>query len=271
MLFRKFATLGIGVVLVGLLLRGAQADDRSQVVISATPVRINIASATPISTDAALFTPTPSYTPTPNIAALLQAKSDAGPVNVRSQPDPNSDKLGTIRYGDKYPVVGRYFEWYEFQYDPSPNKLGWVYGQLVDIIGDPNTIKDLNANLQPTVDPGILGQTQTWEAITQIPGGILTVTAQSRVIAAPQNRTAAPETTGDAPTGSDASLVTALPTFTYPPDIVAQVPTEVGNAVVSPTPDNLTAVVSSGVAPIVPILILAGLGILGLAISSLRR
>jgi hypothetical protein len=267
----KSRILGVLALLVSAIALGsAKADSRQQVVVSATPARVDLSSPTPVLTQPQ-SPPTPTRTPTPSVAALLEAKADAGPVNVRAQPDPNADKLGTIQHGNEYPVLGKYYEWYQFQYDLSPNKRGWVFGQLVDIIGDASTIADLTTSPLPTVDTSILSITQTWQAVLQTPGGALTVTAQSRIIPAPSGDLPNAESTAGANSGAPNGAV--LPTFTYPPDIIAQAPTQNANGDVTVTeaPVDLSSAVSNGVAPIVPILGLVALGILGLAISSLRR
>jgi hypothetical protein len=271
-MFRKWLVSVLGLMLLGLLYN-VRADDAGQVVVSATPVQITLASPTPFAVQPVASTPTVTRTPTPIGAALLEAKADAGAVNVRAQPDPNADKLGTISSGETYPILGRYFEWYQFQYDPSPNKMGWVFGQLVDIIGDPSTIEDLNANLLPTVDTSSLNLTQTWEAVTLTPGGLLTATAEARVIAVPNAGTLGPEATIEPNLANSVSTAQVLPTFTYPPEIAAQAPTQAvdGDPIPTAAVDTVTAVVFNGIAPIVPILVLGGLGILGLAVSSIRR
>ncbi len=66
---------------------------------SATPVRVIIASSTPQPTQSVIETPTPTWTPTSEGPVQLQAKADAGEVNVRSEPDPASQRLGGINTG----------------------------------------------------------------------------------------------------------------------------------------------------------------------------
>ena len=57
-----------------------------------------------------------------------------------------------------------------------------------------------------------------------------------------------------------------LPTFTYPPDTVAQVPTQSAVAI------RGNADVSTGsIPPLLPIILLGGMGIIGLLLNALRR
>jgi hypothetical protein len=72
-------------------------------------------------------------------------------------------------------------------------------------------------------------------------------------------------------TAVDPSLRTPMPTFTYPPG-VAFLPTQemIQEATAQPlstAPDENT----DSFPPVVPILLLGGLGVLGLAVSSLKR
>jgi hypothetical protein len=200
---------------------------------------------------------------------MLEAKNEA---NVRAAPSLDSDRLGTIRAGETFPVLGRYFRWFQFRYNPSPSGTGWVYDELVNVIGDVAEIPEINANVLPTVDTSTLNITQTWEAITQTPGGLLTATAEARFIQPPSNPQIA--VTQEAFSGLDSDVLEVLPTFTYPPNIIAQAPNIAGpNIEASPTEttSSLVDVVSNGIAPIVPIMALVGFGLLGLTISSRRR
>lgn len=229
---------------------------------SATPAIIIIPSATPPATAAPDVIPTFTPSSTPADIVVLEAISE---VNVRSGPDLDYDRIGTIRPGDVYPVLGRAFRWLQFQYEPSPNRTGWVYDELVTITGDSSKIPDLNANILPTLDTSTLNITQTWEAINQVPGGLLTATALARVIQVPSQG----NTLESQPLNPNSDII--LPTFTYPPDLVAQAPDSIVQSTSTPMASTISDAVSGGIAPIVPILILGGLGSLGLLITSMRR
>lgn len=259
------------ILVILLAFRVARAEDPKQVAVSATPVPINLPSPLPFVTQIPQTTATATRTPTPLGAALLEALTEA---NVRAQPDTESERLGTIRAGDLYPVIGRYFRWYQFQYDQSPSGTGWVFDELVQIIGDENTITDLNEEAVPTIDPVFAGQTATLEAITQTPGGILTATAVGEQIPLPiPSNQQQPETgiVGAADSG-------LLPTFTFPPNVVALAPTNVvtessgGEAETGDISQGLGNItIPTTLPPIAPILVLGLLGIIGLFISSFRR
>lgn len=190
---------------------------------------------------------------------MIEARDFA---NVRAEPDTNATQLGQIRSGDLYPATGRYFEWIQFQYDET--RHGWVFGQLVNVIGDVSRLPEIGANAAPTVTDEAAGETATLAAITQTPGGVLTATALAR-----QNLLL-----NDLPAnaGVSQSSGAVLPTFTYPAGIVAIAPTP-GVLAVVPTEPNAPLIdsASGDLPPIVPILVLGGLGLLGLAVSSLRR
>lgn len=239
------------------------AEDPAQIPVSATPARISIPSPIPIETDAMAATPTETPTPTPIGAILLEAVSEA---NVRSSPDIGAEKLGTIRAGEIYPIIGRSYRWLQFQYDVSPSGTGWVYDELVNVVGNPNDIVDLNANILPTVDTSSVNATQTWEALQQTPGGLLTATANSRIIQVPGS-----DASGSGRPLGPEETEQVLPTFTYPPEVISQAPlSNTNNAQIIASTDNLAEVVDE-ITPITPILIFGAFGILGLFISSLRR
>jgi len=252
-MIRRFVILIFTVV-------GLMQTAHAQELITSTPVRIQIPDQAAPAVEI-ISSPTITRTPTP-AAVMVSAKEGAGEVNVRAEPDVESDRLGSIRAGEFYPVLGRYFRWIQFQYDTSPTGRGWVFDELVDITGDASTIPDLSQQALPTHDPAIAAATQTQEAVTQTPGGILTITAETRILPVP---------------GVDSSLmvtsetsVQVLPTFTYPPDIVAIAPTE-ATEINTTSPEAPPFEVPNNVPPILPILALGAGGLLGLVVSSLRR
>lgn len=216
-----------------------------------TPLIIQVATVAPDtnsgSGDSGIVLATATWTPTTTGPVLLEALDIA---NVRSLPSTDESQLGTIRTGDVYNVTGRYENWYQFQYNPAPNGYGWVYGELVTITGDAAGIPNLNpysgeataASVLPTSDSAIIPP-GTGGVIATAAGGDLSGSG----IEAP-----------------------SLPTFTYPPGVIRPQATD---PAVSSTPEPQFSVTAatSDVPPILPILVLGGLGILGLAASSLRR
>ncbi len=257
-----FGLLVVVTVISGIGISSALAQET----ISATPIVISLPSATPPATEQTAFTPTFTRTPTPMGVSLLEAKESAGDINIRTAPDPEAERLGTIQAGEVYPVLGRYYRWLQFQYAASPSGTAWVYDELVNIIGDETNIPEINIFAQPTVDTTLINATLTWEAITQTPGGILTATAVSRVLPAPG------DLSESVPAANADNNPSVLPTFTYPPDIPTNPPQNVlDNITATPVSGGMSFAVSDSLPPIVPIIILGGLGLLGLAISSLRR
>ena len=202
---------------------------------------------------------TATWTPTPEGQVMVEALDF---VNVRTDPDTDSAALGQIRAGDLYPATARSFEWIQIQFDQT--RRGWVYGELVTITGNVESLPDLSAASVPTEVTEELDSVSTLAAVTLTPGGLLTATAGARLNAG----------SGNLPSNAGELLGPGevLPTFTYPPGISAAVPIAT-ETVAEPTESN-TPLVQNPVGdlpPIVPILALGGLGILGLAISSLRR
>lgn len=235
---------------------------QSQELITSTPVRIQIPDQAAPAVEL-ISSPTVTRTPTAS-AVMVSAKEGAGEVNVRAEPDIESDRLGSIRAGEFYPVLGRYFRWIQFQYDASPNGRGWVFDELVDITGDASSIPDLSQQTLPTQDPAIAAATQTQAAVTQTPGGILTLTAETRILPLPGADSSSLAVTVE-------SGMQVLPTFTYPPDIVAVAPTDFVEIVNTTNPDAPPFDIPNNVPPILPIIALGAGGLLGLVVSSLRR
>ncbi len=235
--------------------------------VSPTPDRIIIpTAAAPTLPPAVQSTDLPTFTPTLEGPVQLEAKEGAGEINVRREPDPESDVVGTISFGERYTVLGRYYRWLQLRFESSSNRTAYVFDELVNIIGDPAQIIDIT-EVTPTPNNPFLEATGTFEALLNSPDGVLTITAGAREIAPPgsEGGVVAPGESG----GSEG----LLPTYTYPPNIVAQVPTQAAVVEVTATPDpariNLT--VSDGVAPIVPIMVLGTLGIVGVLIGLILR
>jgi hypothetical protein len=236
--------------------------------VSPTPVPVQLPNAAaPDGSEQGAVPPTPTRTPTPVGPALLEAITEA---NVRAEADLESEKLGTIRAGDTYPILGRYFRWLQFQYDQSPNGTAWVFDELVTIIGDETALLDLNVNALPTVDVEAVNATGTWEVITQLPGGILTATAEARVLPAP-----GADSGGTGHEESSAALPQLMPTFTWPPDLAGvsgQTPTPITvDGTTSAPLESSNAPSDASLPPIAPILVLGGLGVMGLFVASIRR
>jgi hypothetical protein len=201
-------------------------------------------------------------------------------VNIRLEADPEADIVGSIRAGERFVVTGRFFRWLQLRFESSPTGVGYVYDELVEIIGDESRIPDLTQANFPTQDTSVQDATSTFEAIQQTPGGVLTLTANARVIEAPsvENNSdpalTTPSIDNSQPNVSGVvSVPQVLPTFTYPPNLITQAPTEASenvNNVVTQTGSNGNSDEDANLAPIIPVGALGLAGLLGLIIS-LRR
>ncbi len=229
-----------------------------------TPIPVVPPTATPTNQPP---TAEPTRTPTSEGPASARALNEG--TNVRASPDITAERVGQIDPNEAYPVVGRYFEWYQLQFPESPSGIGWVHQSVIEILGDELRIPDLNAEQLPTVDPAIPNRQATDDAITQTPGGFLTLTAQAFITpegvftAAPgiQGNQSGPQSNSGAPAFAGGQL----PTYTF----VNQTPTPIDVAAIrnsGAAPDA-----GGGLPPIAPIVGLIGMGILGLLISALRR
>lgn len=243
--------------------RIAIGDNYAQVIVSATPVAVELPSPLPfVVTPESQATSTQTRTPTPVGPVLLEAISEA---NVRSEPDPESEQLGTIRTGDLYPIIGRYYRWLQFQYDQT--RSGWVFDELVKITGDESLVRDLTVNVTPTADTASVNATETALAVL-IPSQGTLVLPVFPAQAESQLQVSTPLISGEV----------LLPTFTFPPNVLLLPTGSSGEFEGLSTPseneqaDQLEVTLAPNVPPIAPILILGGVGIAGLVISaSLRR
>lgn len=237
----------------------------AQTVPSATPARAVIATSTPQATSEAFSTLTPTWTPTSEGPVQLTVKSDAGEVNVRAEPDPSSQRLGSIKAGERYVVRGRYFSWLLFDFPPSPTGTGWVFDGLVDVIGDASKIARIDPYAEPT-SAADAAASQTLSVIIQTPGGDLTATADARVLVL-----VTPTLNVGAVSASD-DVSGLLPTYTPPAEYNLRVTATVASDVVQETTlDALASVASQRFPPAMPIAILALVGVLSLAVGFILR
>lgn len=250
---RKLRVL-LGVIVVAILAITHQRIDAVQIAATATPMQIMQATNTPnqqvISPEMLLATPT--FTPENAGGTRLQALDIA---NVRALPDTAETQLGVIRAGDFYIVTGQYGNWLQLAYDESPTGFGWVYGELVTVTGDTSTLVQVDPYTNPAAS-GIDPFAAAAQAESDLPGSVATVTLGAGELLLPDGSVAT-------------ALSPVLPTFTYPPGVVRA-------ADLAPESENddvprLNTSSVDEVPPIVPILVMGGLGLLGLALSSLRR
>lgn len=257
MKFRLIASL-LFACLVGTVFLTRATPVQVAQVPTETPAELNLQPIQQPTADFAQATAT--RTPTPVGVALLEAKEFA---NVRAEPSTDAAQLGTIRVGETYNVIGRYVSWIQFEYRDSPTGRGWVFGELVNLSGNVENIPEIDPfSSSNAVDEASFGATSTQSILTQTPGGILTATVAAQQQSQPGAVTATPQGIGD-----------ILPTFTYPPGMVAIAPTAgIAQTDDAGAPQTAAPAISSNeVPPLVPIVILGAVGLLGLVISSFRR
>ena len=210
---------------------------------TATPLRARLLTPTPELIEASAPSATPTLSPSPPAAARLRARDAAGNVNIRALPSLESEILGTLGAGVEYAALRSYYRWFEFRYDLSPSGRGWVYGDLVEIIGERAKIIviDNPSDITAPVDAQSLA-----EATATQPRAIAISTLQA---------------------GSDAAVelsqATPLPTFT-PPAATPAAFTEQGE------PQPLETPPWTDLPPIAPIAALGALGLLGFLLNALR-
>lgn len=233
---------GLRIFVACLLMLGSATQLFAQAPATATPVRARLVTPTPEGLEAPKPSPSPNATPTPLPAVRLRALDTAGNVNIRALPSLDSDILGTLGPGVQYQALRRYYRWFEFRYDLARTGRAWVYGDLVEIIGDRSKI-----------------------VIIDNPSDITApVAAQPQDSAEAADRSIAISTLqADSVAAVELAQATNLPTFTPPaatPVSFAEHP-EFQPSDQPPWMD---------LPPIAPIALLGALGILGFLINLLR-
>ncbi|MCA0453333.1 MAG: serine hydrolase [Chloroflexi bacterium] len=82
-----------------------------------------------------------------------------GQANLRSATDVNADLLGQITIGTRYPILARsqFYPWYLIGDPTTQQPIGWVYADLITIVGSVNNVPYsevvVSANMVPLVSP----------------------------------------------------------------------------------------------------------------------
>lgn len=76
-------------------------------------------------------------------------------VNVRAGPGTDYDQVGVLISGQTSPILGRSSDgiWFEIEYIGGPNNTGWVFKDLVHVVGDVPSMPTILAPPTPTLHP----------------------------------------------------------------------------------------------------------------------
>ena len=246
----------------------------AQVTVSPTPLSFILPTANVPATDIAIASPTPTWTATP-LGAVYAALNIEGDYAIQSLPEPVADVLGRAPSGEQFVVTGQYFNWLQIEYSNSPTGRGWIYGEVMTIIGDSTRIEQIDPYAAPTADAGDADATATFEVQLQTPGAAETATAQLRVLSLP---------TRVEPGADVADSAGVLPTYTFPAELprdsafVANSDDDSSPPTATPSGEDAADVIAqvdavlSGEYPrILPIALLGGFGLLGLFVFLVRR
>jgi hypothetical protein len=152
----KNAVLRSWILCIGALLAG---------LVLATPVKANLPMQQP-TVSIATVTGTP-------IGAYIVVNSDMDQINVRSRPDPLSDKIGVLLSGQKVPAKGKYTVWIQIEYPGVAGGIGWIYAPYVSIhngelpLIEPPPTPTLQYTL--TIDPTLAAQFIVTPAPSRLP------------------------------------------------------------------------------------------------------
>lgn len=252
----------LGIATVFLCMAGLVNISNAQVERTATPIVVNLVTPTPAGFSVLAPTVTMSPTATPAGPARLQARESAGRVNVRLEPDTSSELLGTISFGTSYPLLRRYYLWFELSYELAPNGRAWVFSELVEVEGELDDVPAITDFAEIAKASDTVGQAEA--------GGNLNDPASAGEDA-DESRILVISPAADArQRGELAAIATPLPTFTYPPDVPTSFERE-NETALEHEAQGLGTVPLSDLPPLFPIAMLAGFGIVGLLISFIRR
>ncbi len=86
-----------------------------------------------------LFAGIPVFTAAQSNGVTAEA---VGQANLRATTDVNGDLLGQITSGTRYPILGRsqFYPWYLLGDPNTQQPLGWVFADLVTVVGNVNTL-----------------------------------------------------------------------------------------------------------------------------------
>jgi hypothetical protein len=185
-------------------------------------------------------------------AGRVEAKISA---NVRAAPNLDSEILGKITPGQFFAITGRSDKWIQIEYDKAPTGRAWVFEDVVNVTGiNLGAIPTIGRGDVPTANVATAAAQQTADILVLTPGAPETATVQKASATGVFTRVAEDSTAGPTSDGPK-------PTFTFPPAHV--------EATLPPRRSPETS--QGGVPPIVPIIVLGGIGVCGLLISTLRR
>jgi hypothetical protein len=251
--------LSVSVVLLPLLVMALLDGATTLAQATATAVPLLIPTLTPTIEIQVTEPPTRTATAAAISNARVEARDKETGANVRSAPDVNSEKLGTIFPGQFFSVIGRYQQWLQILYDKSSNGRAWIFEGVVNVTGlDPAQIPTILPNALPSPNVATGAAQQTAAVLQSTPGAGQTATVLQA------SATGVFTATLDGSTSSNNSAIDPnepLPTFTFPPPFVE-----------ATLPPRFSASTSQGgIPPIVPIIVLGGIGLFGLFVSALRR
>jgi uncharacterized protein YraI len=167
-------------------------DDKGEVLVASEAVFVNVQGqsatptveptvpptiaptvAPPVASTVAVSTTTPTTATAATTQVPTASVKEGDFVNVRKGPAVAYDKLGTLDKGQSAPVRGKSADgtWWQITFPASPDGIGWVIGQLVNISGDTSGVPVAQAPPLPTA-----GAT-TQPATTNTPAPAATTTS----------------------------------------------------------------------------------------------
>lgn len=94
------------------------------------------------------------------VVKLITTEND--PINVRAGPNQLTEQVGILLVGQEANAIGKYGDWIQIEYPGGPNGKGWVFANLVSLIGGDVPVVEPPPTSTPkttkTIDPTLAAQ-----------------------------------------------------------------------------------------------------------------
>ena len=155
---RKILTLSL--IAIFLLSACSASIEQPESTATSAPLSFSTATLPATLTPQVTFTAgPPTSVPTPAPTSGLTSTQ----VNVRSGPDAGRDSLGILPAASQVQIIGKDTtgSWLAITFDQSPNGIGWVTAQFVEVTGDVENLSVIMVDPPTAAEPTSQPESQT--------------------------------------------------------------------------------------------------------------
>jgi len=106
--------------------------------------------------------PTVTSSPRGPYIRVLVTSTEYDPINVRSGPNSTYELVGSLLPGQEAPALGYYGDYIQIEYPGGPGGKGWVFANVVEVVGGPIPYLEPPPTETPaatnTIDPTLAAQ-----------------------------------------------------------------------------------------------------------------